>query len=138
MEIRYGAKYDKDLNTTEIAKRFRGDVGAAKKAGELPPELKLGVRTQYFSGGSSIDVTVKVVPAGFRVSNPARGPAAPAFDDQGRVIPPLAPDAEALLKKLTELLGAYNFDGSEPQTDYFHVRFYSRVEFSSALRRAVR
>ena len=40
-ERSYGKKYDKSLNTTQIAKAFREDVKAAKKIGELPKSLKL-------------------------------------------------------------------------------------------------
>lgn len=65
--ISYGAKFDRSLDTAEIAKRFRTDVKVAQKAGQLPAELKLSVRTERFAGGSAIRVTIKS--AGFPVLN---------------------------------------------------------------------
>src|SRR5512146_560522 len=116
-EIAYGPKYNKDLNTTQIAAHFRADVKAAQKAGTLPRGLKLSVRTSYFSGGSSIHVGIKAVP--FQVlsrewefnnfSNPN------VFQANCEMY---TPAARALIKTLEGMLKAYNFDGSDIQSDY--------------------
>jgi hypothetical protein len=37
--------------------------------------------------------------------------------------------ARQLLAEAEALVAEYNFDGSEPQSDYFHVRFYAEVRF---------
>jgi hypothetical protein len=42
------------------------------------------------------------------------------------------PEATALLKKVEALVAAYNFDGSDSMTDYFHVNFYAHVDFGSS------
>lgn len=59
-----GEKYEttKDLSTTEIAKLIRKEIK------ECFPNIKVSVRTQYFSGGSSIDVYI--TNAGFKPINP--------------------------------------------------------------------
>jgi len=124
-EIAYGAKYDRSLSTTEIARRFRADVAAEKKAGRLPRELKLSVKTRYYSGGSSIDVRIKGLPAGFPVRNREVAPTAGTLR--------FAPELRELKERLQGLLDAYNFDGSDSMTDYFHVNFYGWVEVDSRL-----
>lgn len=39
-----GAKYNRNLSTTEIAKLIRADIMTAIKAGQLPKGIKVGVR----------------------------------------------------------------------------------------------
>lgn len=56
-ERSYGAKYDKNLSTTQIAALVREEIKAAVKAGTLPAG-KYSVRSQSYSGGSSIDVRI--------------------------------------------------------------------------------
>ncbi len=121
----YGAKYDRSLSTPECAKRFRADVKAAILAGDLPKGLKLSVQCDSYSGGSSIDVRIKALP--FAALNPGRESA--HADQQPRY----TPRTSALLKTLEGMLGAYNHDGSDSQSDYFDVKFYGRVEVSSDL-----
>lgn len=135
-EIVYGPKYNEELSRTEIAERFRQDVKAAISSGVLPKGLKLSVRTKGYSGGGSIDVTVKAVPAGFRILSLARLQE-DATNRRGTAPEPWAtPEARALLDRLTKMLDAYNFDGSDIQSDYFNVRFYGGVEFDWMLKRA--
>lgn len=137
-----GSKYDGSLDTAEIAKRFRADVKAAEKAGELPKGLKLSVRISRYSGGSSINVDVKDA-AGLAIMNPKRvawdieNPH--RFCDMPSDVSALHTEAgRALLQKLELMLGAYNFDKSDSQTDYFHVNFYSTVRFAWELEKAER
>jgi len=80
-ERQYGARYDRTLTTTEIAKRFREDVKAAQAAGDLPLGLKVSVTTKYFSGGSSIHVVVKAADYGTGDFFVERVEAAPLDDD---------------------------------------------------------
>lgn len=133
-EITYGDKYDRSLTTTQIAAAFRADVKRETAAGNLPRGLKLSVKTRYFSGGSSIDVKLVAVPEGLPVRNPGYDPSWRAPES---INDPLSPELRAALKLLASLLDAYNFDGSDIQTDYFHVRFYGHVELDSRLREEV-
>ncbi len=136
-EVSYGSKHaaTKDLNTTQIAKLFREEIKAAIKAGELPKGLKVSIRSEYFSGGSAIRCKVTAIP--FPLYNPEHlkweqeNPHGCYRDAPTR----LTEEASKLLKELDGRLAAYNFDGSESQVDYFHVRFYGSVDYCYDLER---
>ena len=133
-ERSYGAKYNKELNTTQIAKAFREDVKAAKKSGELPKNLKLSVTTDYYSMGSSISVKVKewggdIYTTAFLLAeknDPHRYFEGERWTGQ----------AKALLKQLKGMLDAYNHDGSDMMTDYYDVKFSGSVDFDWELEKA--
>jgi hypothetical protein len=136
-ERTYGNKVEetRSLNTTEIAKRFRQDVKAAKKAGKLPKTLKLSVRTSYFSMGSSIDVTIKhagvaIVTRDYIEEWARKGSRPFGYDCRSEYF---TDEAKAVKDTLEALLGSYNWDGSETQVDYFDVRFYGHVKFDHDL-----
>lgn len=127
----YGAKYDKSLSRTEIAKRIRADIKAGVAAGELP-RAKYSVRTSTYSMGGSIDVSISDVDGLIFLHNVKR---LAADHDHPNVFCPinwLSDEAGALLKKVDAIRGAYNHDGSDSQTDYFDVRFYGHAEFDHA------
>lgn len=113
MDTWYGSKYEetKDLDIKDIAKLVRGDIKAAVKTGALSDLLRYGVRIERFSGGQSIDVRIawKQPPedAERRLHEHAR--------------------ANCWLETLKGIVDAYNFDGSDMQSDYFRVRFYSHI-----------
>ena len=142
----YGAKYEKDLGTVEIAARFRADVKAAIAAGDLPKGLKLSVTVDKYSGGSSIRVAVKAAP--FRVMSAAyildEEQARWTFaDGDGRVghVKRYAwhtRKAVILHERLTAMLAAYNHDGSDSMTDHFDVKFYVHVDVGGELERVER
>ncbi|MFF7115447.1 hypothetical protein ACFY91_24490 [Streptomyces albogriseolus] len=143
-DIRYGARYEevKHLTTTEIAKRIRADIKLARKVAAklgtaagaevalidsltalatMPKQIKVSVRTDYFSGGSSIDVRVYNLPEkGWGYVQET--------DMWGK--PQWVPGRElsAILAALKEIHGAYNFDGTDSRVDYFHVNYYGQVE----------
>lgn len=56
----YGDRYESTLTTTQIAARIRLDIAAGLRAGFVP-SMKVSVRSSYYSGGSSIYVTVKQI-----------------------------------------------------------------------------
>lgn len=136
--IAHGTKYNRDLDVRDIAKLVRADIKAA--AGPVPHRLpagfRAGVRISRYSMGRSIDVTIKAVP-GVTVRNPARV----EFEETGGGIydgrmPEEArfvhtAEARAILEAVKDIVDAYNFDGSDVQSDYFHVNFYSDVRFES-------
>jgi hypothetical protein len=134
-EVVYGSKYDKSLSRKEIAVRVRADIKEAVKAGELPT-AKYSVRIESYSGGGSINVTVTGLP--FEVLNEERSL---ADHDQPNVfcrINWMSDKAMAVDAAIDAILAAYNFDGSDIQSDYFHVNFYShvRIETDEAAERA--
>ncbi len=129
-ERSYGAKYDKNLGTKEIAAAFRQDVKTAKAKGELPKDLKLSVTMDRFAGGSSIHVDIKGG-LGCPLFNPEWLEAvAAAGNDWNRPNSErYNPEAAAIEKKLEGMLQAYNHDGSDSQSDYFDVKLYGHVRF---------
>jgi hypothetical protein len=134
MATTYGSKYDGKLSTKEIAAKIRGDIKAAKAAGRIPAELKVSVRTDYYSMGCSIDLMVTRVPAGFRIKNPgydARGPG-------GHSRPWLTREAFAVEQELEAIHQAYNHDGSDSMTDHYDVNYAGSVGWAWELTQAER
>lgn len=90
------------------------------------------MRKRSYSGGSSIDVKITECP--FRVLNPAqviRNHENPHVYVPEYHCPRYTTEATALAKALTEIMGAYNHDGSDTMSDYFDVKFYGHVTFAS-------
>ena len=137
MSKQVGSKYEatKHLDTAAVAKLIREDIATEQKAGALKG-FKCSVRTRRFAGGSAIDVEITAVPAGveliqreYVVSALARRARPGSYQD----VPRHSATVETALEKLRQFVAAYNFDGSDAMTDYFHVRYYSHVSVSSAL-----
>jgi hypothetical protein len=128
--VAYGAKYKKDLDVTDVAKLVRADIKALVKSGELP-KAKYSVRCDRYSMGRSLDVVVLNVPFPLlneaRVLHDLREPNRYMRNDE---LPRNSEAARALLAKVEEVVGAYNFDGSDMQSDYYHVNFASDVKLS--------
>ena len=129
-EISYGSKYQKGLDVKDIAKLYREEIKQEIKAGTLPKDLKLSVKISRYAGGRSLNVYVEACPS-TTFYNPARLKhelEQPHDYVTGREIPFHTAEGTRILKLLKEKLGAYNFDGSEIQSDYFHVNFYGNVQ----------
>jgi hypothetical protein len=77
--------------------------------------------------GSSITVVASKLP--FPVLNEAAFHLSKwgAEFDSDRFRSRYTPEAESLQKKLEAIVGAYHWDRSDPQTDYFHSRFHKDV-----------
>lgn len=136
-ERAYGSKYDKNLNTTQIAALVRGEIKVAVKAGELP-KGKYSVRTSYYSGGSSIRVSISGLTG--KVFDPEyleRGNdylMGPSVHDETGWHRPHRYQAWVLaaVKKVEAMLWAYNHDGSDSQVDHFDVKFYASVDVDTS------
>ena len=137
----YGTRYAEtsNLSLTDIAKLIRAEIKIAMKLAKvdagpgalavmdpftgIPAGLKIGVRTQYYSGGGSINVTVRGIPAewGWTEEPDYRG-----YGD-GRMREVATPALQALAKAVKGIMNSYNYDGSDSMVDYFDVRFYGHV-----------
>jgi hypothetical protein len=118
-EIAYGSKYNKDLHTKDIAKLLKKEIAAEQKAGRLP-SFKVSIRTDY----NHISIGVKGLR--FLVLNPAHLLPSAAYNE-----PTYTPRALAVMEALQKMLAAYNYDGSDIQSDYFNVNFYTYVSIDS-------
>jgi len=120
-----GSKYDPDLDVVEIAKRVRKDLKQEYSG------CKFSVRIQRFSMGRSLDVTIKHTD--FQVVNPDRvrfRVENPEWDYAKTNAPELyTTEGEALLKRVKEIVQAYNFDDSDSMSDYYRVNFFQNIEF---------
>lgn len=122
-----GAKYDSARSTTDIAKAIREDIKAAMKKppGDplaLPRGLRVSVRLERFSMGCSINarITAFLGP----LLNPARVVWQRLFPHKAMEHAQFTKEGARVLAVLDALMAAYNFNESDPQTDYFNVRFY--------------
>jgi hypothetical protein len=113
-------------DTAALAKLIREDIKGEVAAKRLPP-AKYSVTTDKYSMGSSITVVASKLP--FPVLNEAAFHLSKwgAEFDSDRFRSRYTPEAESLQKKLEAIVGAYHWDRSDPQTDYFHSRFHKDV-----------
>jgi hypothetical protein len=128
----YGHKYNKELSRKQIAVCIRNDLKAAMAAGELPKGCKFSVACS--PRGSSIDLRVTMLPAGFQIHNPDYGETGPRYGGQSRY----TAEAEQMLARLKHIHGAYNHDGSDSMSDYFDVNYYGQASFDWRLESADR
>jgi len=111
-----GEKYDDALTIKEIAKLVRAELRARF------PDCKFSVKTEYFSMGSAIHVSLMAAP--FRaladeakthtqVSNHG-------INEDAR----LTTDAKTVMVKVGKIVNGYNYDDSDSMVDYFDTNFY--------------
>jgi hypothetical protein len=123
----------KNMSRADIAKLFRQDIKEAIKCGFLPNGLKVSVRTSEFSGGGSINVRVTAVPEGLPLLFIPRAYSDFCNPHTYCEMPILSTQAAALVQKLDSMLQQYNFDNSDIETDYFHMRFCSSIDIDRDL-----
>jgi len=141
MATTYGEKYEKGLDVTEIAKQLRKEIKAGVKAGDLP-KCKYSVRTSRYSMGQSLNVLVSETP--FPVNNRrfleleyallhkhtgtlTRDEQFAEFGETKR----WTQEAIDLIMTLAVMVDQWNFDGSDSQSDYFHVNYFSSVDYDA-------
>lgn len=129
---RRGSKFIKGRDTADIAKAIRADIAKAIKTGALPAAIKVSVKTDRFSMGTSIDVRVREIPAGWLVYNPdyvralVRFEATPEGGAKSR-------DVQSLLAALESIAREYQRDNSSSQDDYTDVNFHLSVELDPSV-----
>lgn len=119
------------------------EIKQAVKDGQLP-KAKYSVRIQRFSGGRSIDVTVKDyagtihnrrhLELDHQIGKGAAALGRATYRDlygEREQTPRHTEDARELIKALEQMVDQWNYDGSETQVDYFQVNYYSHVQFDS-------
>lgn len=142
----YGEKYadTRNLDLTDIAKRIRAEVKVARKLakmtatpgavtiadpiGSAPASIKVSVRTQYYSGGGSINVRLTGIPDEWGWTE---GPDDGCTDRRYRRI--ATPALKAFARAIKDVMDVYNYDGSDVMTDYFDKRFYGHVSSDGGL-----
>lgn len=124
-ETTEGSKYQatSDLDITEIAKLVRTDLKAAQVAGTLPADATFAVRISRFSGGQSLDVDITGMSDAWIYVDPS--------EQHGRVDEIFTAEAREATRTAARIVNAYNYDGSDIQSDYFNVRFYGHVKIQN-------
>jgi hypothetical protein len=133
----YGPKYaeTRNLTLTAIAKLIRSEINLARKIGrqagepgalktidpigDAPAPIRFSVRTQYYSGGGSIDVILRDIPPKWGWTHTQR-------NGYPQEVP--TPALQALVDELRTVRAAYNYDGSDLTTDLYDVRFGGGVQ----------
>lgn len=135
-----GSKHDPNLTTTEIAKKIRQFITQEKKAGNIPKGMKISVRSEYFSGGSSIDAEVKALPEGMEVYDPKScrfreyAYDKKEFKRHEFFCTKYSPKLDKILKNIKKFDSDYNFDCSDPLTDFFFVDHWFHMDVHYKLR----
>jgi len=117
----YGAKCDRGLSTTDIAKRIRADLKEEATKNKLFTGSRFSVRKDHHNS-----LRIEVLDMGFNPKNPVH--IKEDLDGKYRSSePPYTPAGKAFFARIESIVSAYNFDGSDMQSGYFHVNFYSYV-----------
>src|SRR3972149_9709196 len=104
-----------EMDIKDIAKKIRRDIR------KQYPVAIFSVRIERFSGGQSINVTIKKAP--FVVTNPAYDFNA-SYNPQ---TPRYTTEAKLMLDIIEQIVSNYNYDNSDSQSDYFEKKFYSHT-----------
>ena len=118
-----GSRYDRNLRTTDISARVKVYTK------ERYPNYKFSVRTEYYSGGSSIYIKL--------LSGPVPAFTADAKRDyistmsEVRNYPGLTDEVRAVLTDVVDYCNSYNYDDSDSMTDYFDTNFYLHIYVGS-------
>jgi len=136
-EPRVGSKYKSGVYTKEIAGLVRADI---KK--ELPKGVRATVRTDYYAGGSSIDIYLRAIggeslqTAEYKQWHLACEASGWKMADLKTQPKQYTETTRKVLKALDDLLRAYHYDASDSMTDYYHVNFAAHVRVASEVERA--
>lgn len=130
-----GIKYNEvaDNSAVTIAKAIRADIAKAKKAGLLPLSWKYSVRSEYYSMGQSIDITVNSFREAWILEDLEKcdcyqrsaGNFYHGISCAGAG--GLSATGVAVRDLLQSFHDAYNHNNSNSQIDYFDVRYYGQV-----------
>jgi hypothetical protein len=137
----YFSKYEAGLDITEIAKRLRKEIREAVKAGDLP-KCKYSVRISRYSMGQSLSVRITETP--FPIHNRRYlevdhllmytlqvGEKRQALLQERDEADRWTQEAIDLVKTVEGMANQWNYDGSDSQTDYYHVNYSMSVDYDA-------
>ena len=101
-----GSKYDPTMDIVDLAYAVKRDIKDAQRSGTLRPG-RVSVRSERYSGGQSLHVTLYIDPVAFAVMD----------ETSKRVVH----------VKLANIVAAYQRDASDAMVDYFDVNFYDHI-----------
>ena len=127
-----GSNYQKtkDMGLKQIAELIREDLKKyAEKCRKVGFLIKFSVRTEYYSMGQSLHITLQE--ANFKVYNPEFDP----NEHENRK--PINTEKFYKLKSVVDkIVNSYNYDNSDSMVDYFDVKFYHSFHIGERIREA--
>ena len=129
-----GSNYDPNLKTSDIAKLIREFISTEKKEGDIPKGLKISVKTDTYSMGSSINARITAVPPSMDLHDEKSCHFVSSRSRQNLQCG-LNSQIVKIFKNLKSLDSQYNYDNSDIQTDYFDVDHYFFTSVSHELSR---
>ena len=121
MSYKYqGENYDSNLSLKEIAQKIRDYA----KTDEILGQCKWSVRTSYASMCQSLSIKLMEAPYEAFIDTYRDYNQWNQYHDDAEKngLTELANEA---MKRMRDYVESYNFDDSDPYTDYFHTNFYS-------------
>lgn len=121
MSYKYqGENYDRNLSLKEIAQKIRDYA----KNDEILGQCKWSIRTSYASMCQSLSIKLMEAPfEAFTDSYRDYNPWNQYHDEAGKN--GLTELANKVMKRMRDYVESYNFDDSDPYTDYYDTNFYS-------------
>jgi hypothetical protein len=117
-----GSKYTGYRNATDICKDIRTDLKEATEANYLPAGLKYSVTNEKYSGGQSINVSIRGLSDKDRTDTTE-------LDRHGDFAQ--LKEAKELQKRVDAITNSYNQTNIDSQSDYFHVAYWGRAEIET-------
>ena len=124
-----GSNYNSSLSTTEIAKIIRAYVK------EIYPTWKFSITTEYYSGGSSIHISLMEAPYWIFHDEQIKNDSYWDLEKENihiqlhnvteRQKKFFVESAYIVLEDVYNQIQSYNYDDSDSMIDYFHTNFYS-------------
>lgn len=133
----FGAKRDTlpegmEYQSKDIAKLIRQDINEAIKSGALPKGLKVSI-----SLARNLDPIITALPEGFELINPEYlAYAAENPHDYHQRPPYYTHEAMVLIQALEGYTNAYNYDNSDPMSDFYNRLYGGSVSVDYELKKA--
>lgn len=97
-----------------------GDVAVVDPIGDAPAEIKISIRSEYYSGGGAIRIKISNIPADWGWTM--------GTDHWGEPAKIATPACVAFYNAVQAVHAQFNFDNSDAMTDYFHRNYWGTVD----------
>jgi hypothetical protein len=113
-----GSRYDINLSITDIAKAVREYA----KTNDILKECKFSITISRASMCQELNVTLMSAPKQVFVDKTRKSMQGAHYHKE-----PLTTYGQLVIETITEYVQSYNYDDSDPYTDYFSVNFYESI-----------
>jgi hypothetical protein len=113
-----GSRYDRNLSITDIAKAVREYA----KTNDILKECKFSITISRASMCQELHVTLMSAPKEVFVDTTSKRMQGAQYHTDS-----LTSYGQLVIETITEYVQSYNYDDSDPYTDYFNVNFYESI-----------